>query len=169
MDAFAVSICKGLSFKKNSFNKALIVGLYFGFFQLFMTLIGYLLGSSFSYLIEKIDHWIAFIALGIIGLNMIKESFEEQKYDNDLSFKTMIILSIATSIDALIVGITFAFLKTDILLSISIIGLVTFILCFIGVYIGRIIGYKIGNKANILGGTILIIIGIKVLIEHLFF
>lgn len=167
MDAFAVSICKGLSMKKLNY-KTLIIGLYFGLFQALMPLIGYLLGTSFESLITKIDHWIAFALLSIIGINMIVEIFEkEEEKDDKVNFKTMIPLAIATSIDALAIGITLAFLNTNIILPVIIIGLVTLILSIIGVIIGYKFGHKFEKQSQIIGGIILIVIGLKILLEHL--
>ena len=169
MDAFAVSVCKGLSMKKINLKNALIIALYFGIFQAVMPIIGYMLGTTFSSFVESVDHWIAFILLSIIGGNMIKESTdnEEEKRNDKVDFKTMILLGVATSIDALAVGVTFAFFKTNILLSVTIIGIVTFILSIIGVIIGNKFGDKFQNKAELIGGIILIIIGFKILLEHL--
>lgn len=169
MDAFAVSICKGLSMKKMSWKKGLIIGGYFGFFQALMPLIGYLLGIGFQDKVTGIDHWIAFILLGIIGINMIKEALskkEEEKNDS-VNFKEMIVLAIATSIDALAVGITMAFLEVNIALAITIIGIITFAISVIGVKIGNIFGNKYEKKAEFAGGVILILMGIKILLEHL--
>ncbi len=169
MDAFAVSICKGLSMKKMNWKNAIIIGLYFGTFQAIMPAIGYFLGTTLSGVVEKIDHWIAFILLSIIGGNMIKESSndEMEKRNDKIDFKTMIVLAIATSIDAMAVGVTFAFLKTNLILAISIIGIITFIISVIGVIIGNNFGDKFQNKAELTGGIILIIIGLKILLEHL--
>ena len=169
MDAFAVSICKGLSMKKINWKSTLIIAIYFGLFQAIMPVFGYLLGSSFSVIVQKLDHWIAFILLAIIGGNMIKESKDDEteKRNDKVDFKTMIILAIATSIDALAVGVTFAFFEVNIILSISVIGLITFILSFVGVIIGNKFGDKFQNKAEFIGGMILIIIGLKILLEHL--
>lgn len=169
MDAFAVSICKGLSMKKMNWKNAIIIALYFGIFQALMPIIGYWLGTTFSSLVENVDHWIAFILLVIIGGNMIKDSFDDEceKRNEKIDFKTMIILAIATSIDALAVGVTFAFFKTNIVLAVSIIGIITFILSLIGVKIGNHFGDKFQNKAELTGGIILIIMGIKILLEHL--
>lgn len=170
MDAFAVSICKGFSIKKLNLKKSFTVGLYFGGFQALMPLIGYFLGSVFTNFVTAIDHWIAFILLSLIGGNMIIETLKSngnENYDDSLDFKTMLILAIATSIDALAVGITFAFLNVNVGIAVSLIGLITFIISFIGVNIGNKFGSKYGNKAQILGGIVLIIIGIKILIEHL--
>ena len=173
MDAFAVSVCKGLSIKKLSLKAPLIVGLYFGLFQALMPLIGYLLGVSFKNYIVSIDHWISFILLFIIGFNMIKESFESEccdcNKDNSLKFKTMLALAIATSIDALAVGVTFAFLSVDIISAITIIGVTTFVISMFGVKIGNVFGAKYKQKAEFAGGVILILMGTKILIEHLFF
>ena len=169
MDAFAVSVCKGISMKKMNWKKACIIGLYFGGFQAIMPVIGYFFGSSFESIITNIDHWIAFILLAIIGAKMIQEAFqkEEEEYTEDISVKTMIVLSIATSIDALAVGITFAFLKVNLLLAITLIGTITFILSVIGTKIGNRFGDKYKSKAELAGGIILIIIGLKILLEHI--
>ena len=169
MDAFAVAVCKGLSMSKMKWRNACIIGIYFGFFQAFMPFIGYLLGISFQDKICSIDHWIAFVLLGIIGLNMIKESIsnENEKHDESIKFKHMIILALATSIDALAVGITFAFLKVNILLAISLIGIITLIISVAGVKIGNIFGDKYEKRAEFAGGIILILLGIKILLEHL--
>ena len=169
MDAFAVSICKGLSMKKFDIKKGLIIGMYFGLFQGLMPLIGYLLGSAFQDVITTIDHWIAFVLLGLIGFNMLKEGLSKEcdVVNDKVNFKEMLPLAIATSIDALAVGITFAFLKVNIIISILSIGLITFVMSFIGSKIGNKVGCKYQKKAQIMGGIILIIIGLKILIEHL--
>ncbi|MBQ2836398.1 MAG: manganese efflux pump [Clostridia bacterium] len=169
MDAFAVSICKGLSMKKMSWKKALIVGLYFGIFQGVMPVIGYLLGTSFESLVTKIDHWIAFGLLVFIGANMLKEAFgnDSENYNDNVDFKSMVVLAIATSIDALAIGITFAFLQVNITLAPLLIGIITFIICIIGVKIGNKFGDKYERKAETVGGLILILMGIKILLEHL--
>ena len=169
MDAFAVSVCKGLSMKKIDWKKAIIIAVYFGAFQALMPVFGYSLGSSFSVFVQKVDHWIAFILLSIIGVNMIKESTDDEveKRNDNVDFKTMVVLAIATSIDALAVGVTFAFFEVNILLAISIIGIITFILSIFGVIIGNKFGDKLQNKAELAGGIILIIIGVKILLEHL--
>lgn len=171
MDAFAVSICKGLAMSKMSYKKAIIIALFFGVFQALMPLFGYFLGNAFANSIAVIDHWIAFILLGLIGINMIKEALDDEVecVDDTLRISDLVMLSIATSIDALAVGITFAFFKVSILSAILIIGIITFILCVIGVKIGNIFGEKYKSKAEIIGGIILILIGFKILIEHLFF
>lgn len=169
MDAFAVSICKGLSIKKMSWKKAIIIGGYFGIFQGIMPLIGYLLGTSFESLLTKIDHWISFGLLVFIGINMLKEAFasETENCNDKIDFKTMIILAVATSIDALAVGITFAFLKTNIKVASLIIAVITFIISILGVKIGNKFGDKYERKAETVGGLILILMGIKILLEHL--
>lgn len=169
MDAFAVSVCKGLSMKKMNWKKAVIIGLYFGIFQALMPMIGYFLGVGFESMVVCIDHWIAFILLSFIGIGMIKESFsnDDSNINDNISFKTMIILAIATSIDALAVGITFAFLDVNIILAFSLIGIITFILSIIGVKIGNKFGNKYESKAELAGGLILILIGLKILLEHL--
>lgn len=169
MDAFAVAICKGLSIKKLKLKDAAIVGLWFGAFQALMPVIGYILGMNLRVYIEAFDHWIAFILLLLLGSNMIKESLEkgDENVKADLSFKTMLIMAIATSIDALAVGITFAFLGANIVFSASVIGIITFIISFAGVKIGNVFGAKYKSKAELAGGIILILIGVKILLEHL--
>ncbi len=172
MDAFAVSVCKGLAMKKLNVKKMIIVGLYFGGFQGLMPLIGYLLGANFESFVTKVDHWIAFILLSIIGINMIKEALKSkgecgcESHDDSVTFKTMIGLAIATSIDALAVGITLAFLKANLLAVVLSIGLITFVLSMLGVWIGNKFGNKYESKAQIAGGLILIIMGTKILFEH---
>ena len=164
MDAFAVSICKGLSTKTLKLKHALICGGYFGFFQCFMPFLGFILGVLFKDKIESIDHWIAFILF-----NMIKEAFEDEENCNtEFSFKVMLPLAIATSIDALAIGVTFAFLNVDIFSAIIIIALTTFVISMIGVKIGHVFGTKYKSKAEIVGGIILICMGIKILLEHLY-
>ena len=169
MDAFAVAVCKGLSMQKMSWEKGLIIGAYFGIFQALMPFIGYLLGVNFQEKIVNVDHWLAFILLGIIGLNMIKEavSKEAEKANDSIKFKDMLILAIATSIDALAVGITFAFLKVNVGLAITLIGVITFMISVIGVKIGNVFGCKYEKKAELAGGLILIVLGAKILLEHL--
>lgn len=169
MDAFAVSICKGLSVQKLELKHMLVVGAYFGGFQAFMPSIGYLLGSQFEHLIVSVDHWIAFFLLLIIGGNMIKESRETDvdALDDDFGVKTMLLLAIATSIDALAVGITFAFLRVNIVAAVLFIGCITFVCSAIGVKIGNVFGVKFKSKAELAGGVILILIGTKILLEHL--
>ena len=169
MDAFAVSVCKGLSMEKMNWKKAIIIGLYFGIFQASMPVLGYFLGTTFEQFITNIDHWIAFVLLSAIGGNMIKESFdqESENCNDNVDVKTMVILAIATSIDALAVGITFACLRINIVLPVISIGIITFILSVIGVKIGNKFGDKYENKAEFIGGLILILLGIKILLEHL--
>ncbi|MGJ0845472.1 manganese efflux pump MntP [Tissierella praeacuta] len=178
MDAFAVSICKGLSINKISIKKAGIVGLYFGIFQAGMPLIGYFFGVRFHDKITYLDHWIAFILLVFIGLNMVRESRNceceiedgsksNNSIDYSLSFKNMSVLAIATSIDALAVGITFAFLNVNIVPAVSFIGIVTFILSMIGVKIGNTFGNRCKSKAELVGGLILIFMGSKILLSHM--
>ena len=176
MDAFAVAICKGMSFKRASIKNALIVALYFGIFQAAMPLIGYFLGSQFSENIVKYDHWLAFILLGAIGANMIKESSNKSceaveevavvsgngVLERGLCFKTMLILAIATSIDALAVGITLAFLKVHIVPAVIFIGIITFINSFVGVKIGNVFGVKYKSRAEFVGGIILMAMGTKI-------
>lgn len=167
MDAFAVSICKGLAVKDLKVKQQCITGLYFGGFQALMPLIGYLLGGGFKGFIEQVDHWIAFILLAIIGGKMILESREEAKAGTaDFSPKEMTTLAVATSIDALVVGVTFAFLDVNIVEGISIIGITTFILSAIGVKIGHTFGTKYKSKAEVVGGVVLILMGLKILLEH---
>jgi putative Mn2+ efflux pump MntP len=168
MDAFAVSICKGLSVQKLKPKHAALVGLYFGGFQFLMPVIGWLLGFKFEGLINSIDHWIAFVLLCGIGLGMIKESRgEAEKLDDDFGFKTMLLLAIATSIDALAVGISFAFLSVSIIPASVLIGCTTFVLSAIGCYIGHAFGTRYKSGAELAGGIILILIGVKILLEHL--
>ena len=169
MDAFAVAVCKGLSMSKMKWKNACIVGMYFGGFQALMPLIGYLLGISFQNQIVSIDHWIAFILLAAIGINMIKEAIskDNEKQNDSIKFKDMLILAVATSIDALAVGITFAFLKVNIWISITLIGIITFVISILGVKIGNIFGDKYEKKAEFAGGLILILLGVKILLEHL--
>ncbi len=170
MDAFAVSICKGLSVKRLKPRHCVISGLYFGGFQAGMPLLGWLLGKQFETLIKSVDHWIAFALLCIIGANMIRESFGDPDELNALfSPRAMLPLAVATSIDALAVGVTFAFLDVDILSSVLMIGCTTFLFSAAGVKIGHSFGTKFKSKAELLGGIVLIAIGIKILIEHLFF
>ena len=171
MDAFAVSVCKGLAMPKCTFKKAAIVGLWFGGFQALMPAIGYVLGAQFQEAIASIDHWIAFVLLALIGGNMIHEALDndEEEADASLNVKTMFLLAVATSIDALAIGITFAFLKVNIIPAVCFIGIVTFIISFAGVKIGNVFGARYNNKAEIVGGIILILLGLKILLEHLGF
>ena len=169
MDSFAVSICKGLSMKKMNWSKAIIISLYFCIFHVLMVVIGYYLGVAFDEFVNSVDHWIAFVLLAFIGAKMIKESFDKnQKNNNDkVDFKTMILLAIATSIDALAVGISLSFLKSNIIQASSIIGIIVLFMSFLGVKIGNRFGDKFENKAVLFGGIILVLIGIKILLEHL--
>ena len=168
MDAFSVAICKGLSMKKFELKKSVIIGLYFGVFQGIMPIIGYMLGETFVNVIEKYDHWIAFALLLFIGINMIREAFDKDEAVNEqVDFKSMIWLAIATSIDALTVGVTFSFLKVNILFAALLIGLITYILSIVGVIIGNKFGAKYKAGAEVTGGLILIIMGIKIVVEHL--
>ena len=171
MDAFAVAICKGLSMQQFNQKHAAIIALYFGAFQALMPAIGYLLGSRFQQSITAYDHWIAFILLALIGGNMVKESFDHETETSSPSihFKEMLILAIATSIDALAVGVTFAFLQVSLIPAVSTIGIITFMISVLGVKIGNVFGMKYKSKAEFAGGVILILIGGKILIEHLFF
>ena len=167
MDAFAVSVCKGLSLGKIKWKHMCIAGAWFGGFQALMLLIGYFLGRFFTDMIEQYDHWVAFILLALIGGNMVKEALggEEEDLDCSMSPKTMFVLAVATSIDALAVGVTFAFLKVAIVPAVTFIGVVTFVCSAIGVKIGSIFGVKYKSKAELCGGIILILIGVKILLE----
>ena len=172
MDAFAVSICKGLSMQKIDKKYTLCIGLFFGGFQALMPLTGYLLGNQFSGYIERFDHWIAFVLLLYLGGKMIYDSTQEEDEDcktNPLCNKTLLGLSIATSIDALAIGISLAILKSDIIIQASLIGIITFLMSVSGVYFGSRFGRKVDLKLDLIGGLILIGIGAKILIEHLFF
>ena len=169
MDAFAVSVCKGLSVPKLLPRHALTVGLYFGGFQALMPLIGYLLGHSFESAIASIDHWIAFALLALIGGNMVREALgdDEENTDASFGFKTMLLLSVATSIDALAVGVSFAFLGVNIIAAIATIGTTTFILSIVGIKVGNVFGAKYKGKAELVGGIMLMLMGLKILLEHL--
>lgn len=171
MDAFAVSICKGLAMKECELKKAAVCGIWFGGFQALMPLIGYFLGYQFRTYITAFDHWIAFVLLSIIGVNMIRESFSKEKEedaDDSLGVKTMFLMAIATSIDALAVGVTFAFLpNTNIVAAVSFIGVITFFLSTLGAKLGNIFGAKYKGKAELAGGLILILLGVRILLEHL--
>ena len=173
MDAFAVSVCKGLAAGRVRRRDMLACGAYFGAFQALMPLIGYLLGARFSGMIERVDHWIAFVLLGVIGANMIRESLGDDdgsdSLDASFGVRTMLLLAVATSIDALAVGVTFAFLRVRVLRAVSFIGAVTFALSALGAKLGGIFGMKWKNRAELAGGAILIGIGLKILVEHLFF
>lgn len=169
MDAFAVSICKGLSVKTCSIKHMLICGLYFGVFQAVMPLIGYLLGTRFEALVTSIAPFIAFALLALIGINMLREarSNEAESVDDDFSVKAMVPLAVATSIDALAVGVSFALLQVQIVPAVSFIGVTTFVCCMTGVKIGHLFGSKYQKQAEFFGGLVLIVMGIKILIEHL--
>lgn len=182
MDAFAVSVCKGLAAKRISVKQMILTGVWFGGFQALMPVIGYLLGQAFAGAIKKYDHWVAFVLLVIIGGNMIREAFADEYTDEDSSdknsgekgsgkdcfgVKIMFVMAVATSIDALAVGITFAFLQVNIFIAVAMIGATTFTLSFVGVKIGNVFGAKCEKKAELSGGIILILIGLKILLEHL--
>lgn len=170
MDAFAVSICKGLATKKVSVKHMLIVGLWFGGFQALMPLIGYFLGSTFEEYITRFDHWVAFVLLALIGGNMIREALsgEEEKANDSLGVREMLTLAVATSIDALAVGVTFALLPgVNIAAAVSFIGVITFVISAAGIKVGNAFGTKCKSKAELAGGVILILIGLKILLEHL--
>lgn len=172
MDAFAVAVCKGLNMRKVNKVHCFTIALFFGGFQALMPFIGWLLGTQFEQYIVVIDHWIAFALLAIIGGKMIKEALSEEeeemnKCDSRLDFKELFMLAVATSIDALAVGITFAFLQVKIFPAITIIGCTTFLLSVMGVFIGNIFGSKYKSKAELAGGVILVLIGVKILLEHL--
>ncbi|AGI47300.1 putative membrane protein [Thermoplasmatales archaeon BRNA1] len=169
MDAFAVSVCKGLAMGKATVRSMVIIGAWFGFFQFLMPIIGFYVGRSFKDAVEDYDHWIAFALLLVIGLNMVREgiSGEEENVDASLGFRIMLILAIATSIDALAVGISLAMDEGTILVPSVIIGVITMGISMTGVKIGSLLGDRLGNRAEILGGIILVTIGFKVLFEHL--
>lgn len=170
MDAFAVSICKGLAVKRIDMGKAGIVGLWFGGFQALMPMIGYFLGSRFSNAIQSVDHWVAFILLSLIGANMIREAMSKDedagRDSGSLSFKIMLMLAVATSIDALAAGITFAFLDVDIALAAGMIGCTTCIISMAGAKVGSVFGTKYKSKAEMTGGAMFILLGLKILLEH---
>lgn len=171
MDAFAVSICKGLSVRKLRPSYPLSAALWFGGFQALMPLLGYFLGVSFADLVGTVDHWIAFILLGIIGGNMIKDSFAKGSacsVDPDFSFKTMMAMAVATSIDALAVGVSFAFLRVNIWLAVLLIGIITAVFSGVGIVVGNMFGCRFKSKAELAGGIILVAMGCKILLEHLF-
>ena len=171
MDAFAVSVCKGLSVRALKLRHALLCGVWFGGFQALMPLVGWLLGIRFQSLITNVDHWVAFILLAVIGVNMLREAGDAESVETagDFSPKTMLAMAVATSIDALAVGVTFAFLDVNIVPAVSFIGVVTFLCAAAGVKIGQVFGLRFKAGAERLGGIVLIAIGIKILIEHLFF
>ncbi len=170
MDALAVAICKGLSIQKLKLKHCLIIGAWFGIFQALMPTIGWALGSAFTNLVEAVDHWIAFVLLAIIGGNMIREALsrdDDEGCNPSLAFGTMLMLAIATSIDALALGVTFAFLRVKVLAAVLSIGLCTFVISAVGVKIGNVFGKKFKAKAEFFGGAVLILIGLKILLEHL--
>lgn len=169
MDAFAVAICKGLAMQKLTVKNMAIVGFWFGAFQALMPTIGYFLGSAFEDKITAIDHWIGFVLLAIIGVNMIREALsdEEEETTGTLGVKEMFLLAIATSIDALAVGITFAFVEMNVLLAVVLIGIITFAISMLGVKIGNVFGTKYKAKAEIAGGTVLVLLGVNMLLEGL--
>lgn len=168
MDAFAVSVCKGLSVQKVKPKNYLIVAAYFGGFQALMPLLGYLLGVRFEAMVANVDHWIAFVLLGLIGANMVRESRAgEEKLDDSFTVSTMLILAVATSIDALAIGVTFAFLGVNIVEAIILIGITTGIISGVGLKIGNVFGSRYKSKAEMAGGIVLILMGIKILVQHL--
>ncbi len=172
MDAFAVSICKGLSMKKATLKSQAICGAWFGGFQALMPALGFFLGTLFAGAIEAVDHWVAFVLLGIIGLNMLKEAFSKdcdcEQASADLSVKTMFVMAVATSIDALAVGISLAMAgDVNIFLAVALIGATTFLFSAVGVKVGNVFGTRFEKKAQMLGGGILIVLGLKILLEHL--
>lgn len=171
MDAFAVSVCKGLSVEGAGGKQMFTAGIWFGGFQALMPAIGYLLGSAFTGYISAVDHWIAFVLLCFIGINMIKESFskEEEEVGSSFGFRSMFPMAVATSIDALAVGITFAFLEVNIITAVSAIGVITFFISALGIKIGSIFGCRFKAKAERFGGAILILLGLKILLEHTLF
>lgn len=167
MDAFAVSVCKGISVKELGVKHGISCAVYFGFFQALMPLIGYFAGKSLATVIADYDHWVAFILLSFIGISMIRESRSDKEVSSDFGFKGMIIMALATSIDALAIGVTLAFLNVDIIVAAGFIGIITAIISYIGVMLGNIIGKKYGKTAELVGGIVLIILGAKILFEHL--
>lgn len=168
MDAFAVSLCKGLSVQKVSLRHAACAGLWFGGFQALMPLLGWLLGSRFQAAIERYDHWIAFALLVFLGVNMIREARgEEECVNSSFAWRVMLAMALATSIDALAVGVTFAFLQVDIIPAVAFIGCITFLLSALGVRLGSVFGQRYRTASQILGGVILILMGVKILLEHL--
>ena len=167
MDAFAVSVCKGLSLGKIKAKHMCLAGIWFGGFQALMPLVGYFLGSFFADVITKYSHWIAFALLALLGAKMIKESFESEELDDNMGWKTMLVLAVATSIDASAVGVTFAFLDVNILFAVIVIGVTTFAFSAAGVKIGSVFGEKYKSKAEIAGGIILSLIGLKILLDGL--
>lgn len=169
VDSFAAAICKGLSMEKMSWKKAIIIAVYFGVFQIIMPVAGYLIGSIFEGAVTNINHWIAFFLFVLIGGNLVKESFDDEldKRNDKVDFKNMLILAIITSIDALTIGIVFSLFKVDMIFAVSTIAITTFVLSILGVKIGNKFGDSLQNKSELVGGTILILIGLKLLVEHL--
>ena len=169
MDAFAVAICKGLAMPKMSWRKSAKIGIYFGVFQAIMPCIGYCLGIGLEDKIKAVDHWVALLLLSFIGIKMIREAIQEKEDHNDdwVDSKTMFALAIATSIDALAIGVTFAFLKVNLLKAMICIGMITFLVSIWGVKIGNLFGDKYKKKAEVMGGITLLLIGIKLVLEHL--
>ena len=172
MDAFAVAVCKGLSMKKINYNHMLLIALFFGGFQAIMPLIGWSVGKNFSGYIQKFDHWIAFVLLVLIGGKMIIDTIREKdqevvEMEDKLDLKELTLLAIATSIDALAIGVTFAFLEVSIVPAVTMIGITTFVISVAGVFIGNVFGSQYKSKAQIVGGIILVLIGLKILVEHL--
>ena len=170
MDAFAVSVCKGLALRRIRVRDAMVCGVWFGGFQMLMPLIGFFLGRLFANVISSVDHWVAFVLLCIIGGNMIREALskdDDTPADASLGVRTMFLMAVATSIDALAVGVTFAFLQVNILPAVCLIGATTFILSSLGVKVGAVFGAKYEKKAELLGGVVLVLLGVKILLEHL--
>ena len=170
MDAFAVSVCKGLSVRKLEIKHMALAGIWFGGFQALMPLIGYLLGSTFASYVQKFDHWIALILLAFIGLSMIKEACgeDEEEVGDSFGAKTMFLMAVATSIDALAVGVTFAFLNVNVIFAVFTIGITTFIFSAAGIKIGNVFGLRFKSKAELAGGAILVLLGLKIFVEHMF-
>ena len=169
MDAFAVSVCKGLALRRIRARDALLCGVWFGGFQALMPVIGYFLGTLFAGFIRSVDHWIAFVLLCLIGGNMLREAFSggDEEPDARMDVRSMFLMAVATSIDALAIGVTFAFLSVNIALAVGLIGVITFALSAVGVKVGSIFGAKYEKRAEMLGGAVLIILGLKILLEHL--
>ena len=174
MDAFAVAICQGLSMEKLNWRHGAVIALFFGVFQALMPLAGWFLGSRFSGYIQDVDHWVAFVLLGIIGINMVRESFAKEEEEEtactaaeQLDYRRLTLMALATSIDALAVGVTFAFLDVAILPAISTIGVTTFCLSLVGVAVGNFFGERYKRRAEFVGGAILILLGCKIILEHL--
>lgn len=172
MDAFAVAVCQGLGMKKLNLRHAAVIALFFGGFQALMPFAGWLLGSAFSGYIQRFDHWVAFVLLGFIGGNMVREALSGEEEEDTccgakLDYKQLFLMAVATSIDALAVGVTFAFLEVSILPAISLIGCTTFVISLVGVAVGNYFGAKYKNRAELTGGVILMVLGLKILLEHL--